>query len=94
MKPLRTRFRSGCFEFKQIAREGRIAVYELRNGEHHTWEVIKIGFRGGRLLKGKALEACEVYPSSESWGVKGWACTTKERAFQKMDELLKEREAK
>jgi len=88
MKPLATTFTRSGWTFKQLAREGRIAVYVKRQGSFHTWEVIKIAQKGECIFKGRHLEAREVYPPSESWGVKGWACQSKQRAYRKMDELL------
>lgn len=88
MTPLKTTFRSDGFDFKQIAREGRIAVYEQSKGSFWAWEVIIIGKRPPRVLNGVALGASERYPASEQWGSMGWTCMSRERAFEKMDALL------
>lgn len=72
--------------FRQIAREGRIAVYERKHG----WEVVRIRTVKAGHFRGKPTPEREKYPASERWGIDGWTCTTKERAWQRMDQMLEE----
>ena len=93
--PLPTRFRTGGFEYRQIAREGNVAVYE------QTWigspkrsvcyEVIRIRRRAGFQIGGRFVEPAEVYPKSGAWGVDGFTLTDKDAAFAKMREIKDER---
>ena len=87
MKQLVTSFNSDGFAFKQIAREGNVAVFEKWQGSFHTWEAIKVRQKSVPSPNG-GRQMYEAYPRSEEWGEWGWALPTKERAYQKMDELL------
>jgi len=80
--------------FKQIAREGRRAIYEtfrLINGEPKIldYEVILIGSHNGFYLNGGRVfvEPSETYASTNSWGVHGFTEMTKERAYKRFNEL-------
>lgn len=91
MKILPTTFTRSGWKFKQLAREGNIAVYEKVLGPEglcYSLEVIKVRRRGRCVINGRVLEEAEVYPPSESWGREGWTVATKDRAFEKMAELL------
>jgi hypothetical protein len=92
-KPLPTRFRRDGFEYRQIAREGNAAIYE------QTWigcadpsvcyEVIRIRHREGFQIKGRFVQAADVYPNSGAWGVDGFTFTDKDAAFAKLGEVCK-----
>jgi hypothetical protein len=89
---LPTRFRRDGFEYRQIARERDAAIYE------QTWsgcaepsvcyEVIRVRRREGFRIDGRLVEAAEVYPSSDAWGVDGFTLTDKDGAFAKLSELV------
>ena len=91
-KPLSTRFRRDGFAYRQIAREGNVAIYE------QTWlgcaepsicyEVIRIRLRDGFQIGGRTIEAAEFYPKSEAWGTDGFTLTDRDRAFAKLKEIL------
>jgi len=92
-KPLPTRFRHGGFDYRQIARDGDVAIYE------QTWdstegsaafEVIRIRRRAAFQIDGRFIEPAEVYPHSEAWGVDGWTVRDKEAAFCKLRDLVRE----
>jgi hypothetical protein len=90
-KPLPKEFRRDGFSYRQIAREGDIAIYE------QTWsgcadpslcyEVIRIRKRKGFQIGGRFVEAAEVYPNSEAWGVDGFTLTDRDGAFAKLREI-------
>jgi len=90
-KPLPTEFSRDGFNYRQIAREGNAAIYE------QTWsdclnpsvcyEVIHIRRREGIHIGGRFVEAAEVYPNSDSWGVDGFTLTDKDAAFAKLREV-------
>jgi hypothetical protein len=92
-KPLPTRFRRDGFDYRQIAREGDAAIYE----QHWTgraepsvcYEVVRIRRRDGFQIDGRFVEAAEVYPNSEAWGVDGFTVTDKDAAFAKLREISK-----
>jgi hypothetical protein len=95
-KPLPTRFRHDGFDYRQIAREGNAAIYE------QTWsgcadpsvcyELIRVKRREGFQIGGRFVEAAEVYPNSESWGLSGWTYTEKEAAFRKLRKIMNVRQ--
>jgi hypothetical protein len=49
--------------------------------------VIRIKRREGFEIGGRLVEAAEVYPNSEAWGVDGFTLTGKDAAFTKLREL-------
>jgi hypothetical protein len=90
-KPLPTQFRRDGFKYRQIARQGNAAIYE------QTWcgcsepsvcyEAIRIRRREGFQIGDRFVEAAEVYPNSEAWGVDGFTLTDKEAAFAKLSAM-------
>ena len=90
-KPLPTRFKRGGFLYRQIAREHNAAIYEQRWGgcadPSVCYEVIRIRKREGFQIGGRLVEAAEVYPNSEAWGIDGFTLTDKDAAFRKLQEL-------
>jgi hypothetical protein len=92
-RPIAKEFRHDGFTFRQIVREGDVAIYEQRwNGCANpsvAYEVVRIRRRDAREIKGKLLEAAEVYPRSEAWGVDGFTLTDKDAAFEKLREICR-----
>jgi hypothetical protein len=90
-KPLAKEFCHDGFTLRQIVREGDIAIYEQTwNGCANpsvAYEVVRIRCRDAREIKGKLLEASEVYPRSEAWGTDGFTLTDRDAAFAKLREL-------
>ena len=96
-KPLRKEFRRDGFNYRQIAREGDIALYE------QVWigcpdpavcyEVIRIRRREGFQIDGRFVEQAEVYPNSEAWGVDGFTFTDRNKASDKFFEISLEEPA-
>jgi hypothetical protein len=90
-KPLQKEFRRAGFTYRQIAREGRAAIYKQTwNGCSDPsvgYEVVRIRRRGGFQIDGRLVESAEVYPNSETWGVDGFTLTDKDAAFAKQREL-------
>ena len=86
-EPLPTRFKSRGFDYKQIAREGNIAIYEQRwrSSENVGYEVVRIRVRTHRFKSdGRPYEA---YPGSGEWGLYGFTLTDKDAAFTKLRQL-------
>src|SRR5262245_8364685 len=73
-KPLPVEFRSGDFNYRQIARQGNAAIYEQRSkdSENVAYEVVRIRRRAQFEINGRSVEPAEVYPKSEAWGVDGF----------------------
>src|SRR5205807_617832 len=87
-KPLPTRFKRGGFLYRQIAREHGAAIYEQTwNGCSNpsiSYEVVRIRRREGFQIGARLVEAAEVYPNSEAWGVDGWTLADRESAIRKL----------
>jgi hypothetical protein len=49
--------------------------------------VIRIRRREGFQIGARLVEAAEVYPNSEAWGVVGFTLTDKDAAFAKLRQL-------
>jgi hypothetical protein len=81
-----TEFRSGGFNYRQIAREGDLAIYEQKwtgcPDPSTAYEVVRIRRHDGFLIAGKAIEPAEFCPKSEDWGIHGWTVLTKDRALE------------
>jgi hypothetical protein len=86
-KPLPTRFRRDGFDYRQVAREGDVAIYEQRwtgcEKPSVCYEVIRIRRHEGFQIDGRIIEPAETYPRSEDWGVYGF--THRRELVQRMD---------
>ena len=93
MKLLPITFTAGGFQFRQLWREGNVALFEKSKSENNrSFEVVRIQRRNARLAFGKTLPASEVMPSSERWGKDGWTYTDLEHARQKFRTLVEAQE--
>jgi len=90
-KPLPKEFRRDGFDYRQIAREGNLAIYEQRRTgcaePSICYEVIRIRRRESFQVGGKLIEPYEIYPNSDAWGVDGFTLTDKDAAFAKLREI-------
>ena len=90
-KPLPKEFRHDGFQYRQIAREGRAAVYEQRASgcaqRSLFYEVIRVRLREGFQIDGRFVEPAEMYPKAEAWGMDGFTFTDKDAAFAKLREI-------
>ena len=91
MKLLNKEFKSCGFNFKQVQREGDVAIFEKAsiNCNGVSYEVIKISRHNGYKLGGNYVEPAETYPSNSLWGTAGWTCTSMDSAEKKFKELLR-----
>jgi hypothetical protein len=89
-RPIAKEIRHDGFTFRQIAREGDVAIYEQKwkgcANPSVAYEVVRIRRREAREIKGKIIEAAEVYPRAEAWGIDGFTLTDKDEAFAKLRE--------
>jgi hypothetical protein len=92
-KPIAKEFCHDGFTFRQIVREGDVAIYQQTwNGCANpsvAYEVVRIRRRKAREIDGKIIEAAEVYPPLEAWGTDGFTLTDKDAAFAKLREMSK-----
>jgi hypothetical protein len=89
MKPLPKTFKSGGFHFKQLMREGNVALF-AKAKPHFTresYEVVVVQQRPGGVFKGKPFPPHESMPPSESWGRLGWSYSDKESATRRFSQL-------
>jgi len=90
-KPLETHFQRGKFNYKQIAREKDVAIFEQAwRGSSEPdicWEVVVIRRHGGRTIKGHWVEPSEFYPSSSEWGKYGFTFPNGDKAWDKFLKL-------
>ena len=97
-RPLPKEFRRESFNYRQIAREGDVALYK------QCWtgcpdaavgfEVIRVRRREGFQIDGRFVEPAEVYPASERWGVDGFTVTDRNKAWDKFFEISLEEPAR
>jgi hypothetical protein len=98
-KPLLKEFRRDGFQYRQVAREGDIAIYEKvwtgRAEPSRSYELIRIRRRDGFQIGSRLIEPAEVYPASELWGGDGFTFTDCTKAWAKFFEIsLEEPERK
>ncbi len=89
-KPLPTSFRRVGFDFRQIFREGDLAVFEQINHTVPTirrFEVVRVRNRPGFHIGDRYTGPAEFYPKAEAWGECGWTVHDQEAAFAKLREI-------
>jgi|SRR5438552_13047266 len=90
-KPLGAQFRKDGFNYKQIAREGDLAIFEQSwSGcaiPSTAYEVVRVRRREGFKIRGNFFEPAELYPPSKAWGADGFTLTNRDAAFEKLREL-------
>ena len=94
MKTIDKEFTYKNFNYKQILRDGKIAIYEqtLKDGKKLNYEVVIIEEHNGYEIAGNKFPPAEMYPSSNQWGVKGFTFTNYDDALIKFKKLKKKNE--
>ena len=90
MVPLATRFRKEGWDFVQIVREGDRAIFrKTKSGfAFETFEVVLIRKDPEhRWPNGIVTPEHERMPGDRQWGLYGFSCQTRERAWEKFREL-------
>jgi hypothetical protein len=91
-KPLATETVKNGFRFRQLIREGDLAIFHkvgLRPHEHDAgFEVVMVGRHNGYVMAGNQIEPAETMPSPEQWGSKGWTCKTLLEAERRFNRIL------
>ena len=77
---------------------GRLPANATRRSTEQRWggradpsvcyEVIRIRRREGFQIGARLVEAAEVYPNSEGWGIDGFTLADRDGAFGKLCELV------
>ena len=94
MRILPAKKRFNGFDYTLVLRGKRSCIYrqEVTPGIQY-FEVFKIKVRKERILKVKGvekkIEAAEMWPRDEDFGVWAWSCRTLERAMERFNELEK-----
>ena len=89
-KPIATEFKHGGFNYRQITREGDVAIYEQRwrDSENVCYEVVRIRRHEAKTFPGgESSPAREAYPTSAVWGLDGFTLIEKDKAFAKLRTL-------
>lgn len=75
---LRTTFTRDGFSYKQIWRDGDVAVYEY-NSRGGSFEVVIVLVEPERVKFGKLCPRHEVHPTTTQWGTYGWSFGPQDR---------------
>lgn len=90
-KPIKTEFEGRAdqkgFLFKQLKREGQIALFKKNKGTVENYEVIIIRNQEEYEMGGIKIEAKEHYPNAREFGTYGWSYQTLDSAEKKFKEL-------
>ena len=99
-------FTKDKFNFRQLKRSAKTALYEKSKGDSRSYEVIRIKTsakdyqfpsrtnKDGEEIQGSFRPAgSEAYPSSEDWGTYGFSYTNRDTASAKYRELLSKEES-
>jgi len=92
MKIIEKNFTYRNFEYTQLFREGKLAIYEQKlkdDGVGRWYETVIIESHNGYELAGQKFPPSEMYPSSTQWGVKGFTFQTYDDAMEKLKKLKK-----
>jgi hypothetical protein len=93
-EPIAASFKHDGFSYRQIAREGSLAIYkqtwirpEGDLSENVAYEVIRIQWHEAHTFpSGKSYPRREAYPTSAVWGVDGFTLPDKDTAYAKLRE--------
>jgi len=95
MKRLAEQFETLGFTFKQLKREGRVALFERYKIAKPHYEVIVIQESPELELWGRITPAHERMPGAETWGTHGFTYLNLEEAEEKFNQLVeKEKQRK
>lgn len=87
--PLPEMIRKNGYDYKQIRREGNVAIYEQMDaGAHVAYEVFEIRKQPASEFNGIRYEAKERMPSNEEWGQNAYTVHDLSAAERRMKEIL------
>jgi hypothetical protein len=70
METLAKEFKHGGRAFRQLKRDGRVALYALSGA---GYEVVVVQRQAAREIHGYSFPECEVMPTTSQWGRYGWS---------------------
>jgi len=90
VEALATEFNSGGFQFKQMRRHGKVALFlKAKQGHSHpTYETVIIQTHHAERAFGRDLPEREVMPSSETWGAQGWSDSDLDCALARYNQVV------
>lgn len=89
MTPLPAAFKDRGFDFKQIDRQGEIALFSKTKGNNRSFEVVIVQKCPEHTWpNGNTSPAHEAMPSPETWGRCGFTYTTLESARNRLKTLM------
>lgn len=96
MKILEKELTHKGFNYKQLYRDGKFAVYEQsKDGyDFKKYEAIVIESHNGYEIAGNYCPPSEMYPNASQWGDKGFTLDTYEEAMKKINQMKKTRKDK
>lgn len=79
------------FEYKQVFRDGKFAIYEQTKDGYNfkKYETVIIESHNGYELAGQYFPPSEMYPSTSMWGMKGFTMESYDDAIEKIKYLKK-----
>jgi hypothetical protein len=91
-RPLPTEFRHDGFDYRQVKREGNVAMFsQSLGGLVVAYEVVIVRTTPEKTWEsGIITPEHEVYPSSSKWGLDGWTCISVEHAEARFTRTVKE----
>jgi len=92
MKTLETEFKSHGFNYKQVKRDGDVAIFLKTKLDHRTesYEVVRVKKYPTYTINGVEILEHESLPGDESWGNDGFTYTSLDRAKEKFFALFAE----
>lgn len=79
------------FDYKQLYRDGKFAIYEQtkKGYEFKKYEAIIIESHNGYEIAGNYCPPSEMYPNAGQWGEKGFTLESYDEALEKIKLLKK-----
>lgn len=90
MEPLATQYKKYGYIFKQVSREGDVAVYsqsDEETGQIYAYEVFIIQKQKATVLYGRAYPDKEIIPGTSMWGQEAYTVTSLTQAEIKVKKL-------
>lgn len=84
---MKTHFSKNGFDHRQIKRVGDVALFSREKHGRTHFEVVRPIRHGEYERAGIKFPAGEVYPSSETWGQRGWTFNQRADADAKFNSL-------
>lgn len=90
MKALTTEFKSHGFDYKQVKRDGDVAIFSKTkpNQSGESYEVVRVKKYPTYAIAGVEIPEHESLPGDESWGDDGFTFTDLEKAKEKFYKLF------